>query len=135
MSDLDIDGTKIVAEEIYRCFIELGNKAFLLYNMVEGYCVPEQAISNKEGFLSIATPTIYQPPRSDIAPVTQLISQQRRTEDYGSGNLSTNLGIEIISFIPCYCNIQFLRKEFLTVLKYRDHPFTSQVEKFIDALG
>jgi hypothetical protein len=71
MSDLHIDGTKIVAEEIYRCFIELGSKAFLLYNMVEGYCVPQQAISNKEGFLNIATPTIYQPPRSDIAPVTQ----------------------------------------------------------------
>ncbi|MGH9978175.1 MAG: hypothetical protein ACRD8Z_20440 [Nitrososphaeraceae archaeon] len=42
------DGTKIVAEEIYRCFIELGSKAFDVYNMVEGYCVPQHTISNKE---------------------------------------------------------------------------------------
>jgi chromosome partitioning protein len=135
MSELDIDGTRMVAEEIYRCFIELGSKAFLVYNMVEGYCVPQQTISNKE--VNISTPTIApvtRSPRSDIAPVTQLLSQQRSNEDDGSGSLSTNLGIEIISFIPCYCDIQFLRKEFLTVLRYRHHPFTSQIEKLIDAL-
>ena len=134
MSDLDIDGTKIVAEEIYRCFIELGSKAFLVYNMVEGYCVPQQSISNREGFLNVSTPAIAQSPNGDAAPVTQLQSQQRRSEDDESRNLSAKLGIETISFIPCYCDIQFLRKEFLTVLKYRDHPFTSQIEKLIDAL-
>ena len=62
MSDLDIDGTKIVAEEIYRCFIELGSKAFLVYNMVEGYCVPQQSISNREEFLNVSTPAIAQSP-------------------------------------------------------------------------
>ncbi|HZD35117.1 MAG TPA: hypothetical protein VE130_07930, partial [Nitrososphaeraceae archaeon] len=49
-------------------------------------------------------------------------------------SLSKNLGIETICFIPCYCDIQFLRKEFLTVQKYKQHPFTSQIEKLVDAL-
>ena len=135
MSDLDIDGTRIVVEEIYRCFIELGSKAFLVYNMVEGYCVPQQTISNMEGSINISTPTIARTPyNDDAAPVTQLLSQQTCTKDEESGNLSTKLGIDIISIIPCYCDIQFLRKEFLTVLRHRDHPFASQIEKLIDAL-
>lgn len=134
MSDLDIDGTRIVAEEIYRCFIELGSKAFLVYNMVEGYCVPRQTISNKEEISNISSSTIAQKPRNNIASVTQLLSQQRSDDDDWPSSLSTDLGIEIISFIPCYCDIQFLRKEFLTVLKYKDHPFTFQIEKLIDSL-
>jgi chromosome partitioning protein len=134
MSDLDIDGTKTVAEEIYRCFIELGSKAYLVYNMVEGYCVPQQTISNNEVLSNIASSTIAQKPGNYIAPETQLLKQQGSSEDDWGGKLSTDLGIEIISFIPCYCDIQFLRKEFLTVLKYRDHPFTFQIEKLINAL-
>jgi hypothetical protein len=123
-----------VAEEIYRCFIKLGSKAFLVYNMVEGYCVPQQTISNKKGVVNISTPTIARSPRNEAAPVTQLISQQSQGKDEESANLSRKLGIEIVSFIPCYCDIQFLRKEFLTVLKYEHHPFTSQIKKLIDAL-
>jgi hypothetical protein len=42
--------------------------------------------------------------------------------------ISKTVGMEVISAIPCYCDIQFSRKEFLTVLKHPNHPFTDQIE-------
>jgi chromosome partitioning protein len=133
MSDPDIDGTRIVAEEIYRFFIELGSKVYLLYNLVQGYCVPREYISDKEGLTNISTHILAQPLLRDVTLVTQLPQMRNETEDPDS--LSTHMGVEIISFIPCYCDIQFLRKEFLTVIKYRHHPFTFQIEKLIDAIS
>jgi chromosome partitioning protein len=80
----------------------------------------------------------HRPPISrlpwDNGQVTQLMNHQGRIEGDRSDRLSTNLGIETISFILCYCDIQYLRKEFLTVLKYKQHPFTSQIEKLIGVL-
>ena len=80
----------------------------------------------------------HRPPISllprDNGQVTQLINHQGRDEGDRSDRLSTNLGIETISLIPCYCDIQFLKKEFLTVFKYKQHPFTSQIEKMIGVL-
>ncbi|MGH9926434.1 MAG: hypothetical protein ACRD5B_13770, partial [Nitrososphaeraceae archaeon] len=42
--------------------------------------------------------------------------------------LSDQTRMEMISAIPCYCDIQFKRKEFLTVLQFPDHPFAKQLE-------
>jgi hypothetical protein len=42
--------------------------------------------------------------------------------------LSKEVGMNIICTIPCYCDIQFDTKEFLTVLKYPDHPFAKRLE-------
>lgn len=133
MSEPDIDGTRIAAEEIYRFFIELGSKAFLVYNMVQGYCVPREAISDKEELSNISTHAIAQPVLRNGTSVTQLPQMLNEIEDPDS--LSTNIGVKIISFIPCYCDIQFLRKEFLTVIKYRHHPFTSQIERLVDVIS
>jgi len=135
MSDHDIDGTRIIAAEIYRFFIELGSKVFLVYNMVQGYCVPEQAISDKETLSNTSTHAItHPPPLGDVTPITKLPTPQWLNENDDPGSLSKNLRTEFISFIPCYCDIQFLRKEFLTVIKHRHHPCTSQIEKLIDSL-
>jgi hypothetical protein len=41
--------------------------------------------------------------------------------------------MDLISAIPCYCDIQFSRKEFLTVLQYPNHPFARQLEKLATA--
>jgi len=48
---------------------------------------------------------------------------------------SHELGIEMITSIPCYCDIQFLRKEFLTVLRHPGHPFSKQIERLIEAVS
>jgi hypothetical protein len=80
----------------------------------------------------------HRPPISrltwDNGQVTQLMNHHGRIEGDRSDRLSTNLGIETRSFILCFCDIQYLRKEFLTVLKYEQHPFTSQIEKLIGVL-
>ncbi|MEO9363603.1 MAG: ParA family protein, partial [Nitrososphaera sp.] len=38
--DLDIDGTKKMARDMYGSFLEFGAKSYLLLNRVAGYCVP-----------------------------------------------------------------------------------------------
>jgi hypothetical protein len=48
--------------------------------------------------------------------------------------LADEISIDIISEIPCYCDIQFSQKEFLTGLKYPDHPFTNKLHTLIDKL-
>ena len=52
-------------------------------------------------------------------------------EDVGK-ILSKDVGMEIICSIPCYCDIQFSRREFLTVLKYPDHPFAKRIESLAE---
>jgi hypothetical protein len=41
--------------------------------------------------------------------------------------LTSETGIDVMTSIPCYCDIQFAQKEFLTVLVYPDHPFSQQI--------
>ena len=43
--------------------------------------------------------------------------------------LSDQTKMDLISAIPCYCDIQFQKKEFLTVLQYPDHPFAKELEQ------
>ena len=115
MGDLDVDGTKKIVEEVYNIFTGFGTPSFLLCNRVAGYCVPHTyAISkNSQG----------------------LIELQKHDESSAVSVLSNDIGMKIISSIPCYCDIQFLKKEFLTALKYPDHPFTKQLEKLIESLS
>jgi hypothetical protein len=60
------------------------------------------------------------------------IQQQYEGEDEVSNILSRDVGMEIICSIPCYCDIQFSRREFLTVLKHPNHPFAHRIEKLAE---
>ncbi len=42
--------------------------------------------------------------------------------------------MDVISTIPCYCDIQFDSKEYLTALQYPDHPFSLRINDLIDKL-
>jgi nitrogenase subunit NifH len=48
--------------------------------------------------------------------------------------LSKEIKMDVISAIPCYCDIQFNKREFLTVLEYPDHPFAKKINSLIDDL-
>jgi hypothetical protein len=48
--------------------------------------------------------------------------------------LSKETKMDVISAIPCYCDVQFSRKEFLTALRYPGHPFAKQLEMLVDAM-
>jgi chromosome partitioning protein len=111
MGDMDISGTKSMATELYDSLTKYGAKPFLLLNKTAGYCKPDADL-------------IMPSSRGDLA--------QRQELNLGS-MLSKQLGIEVISSIPCYCDIQFSKKEFLTVLKYPDHPFAKQIDALAES--
>ena len=116
MGDLDVDGTKKIVEEVYNIFTGFVTPSYLLCNRVAGYCVPHTYSISK-----------------DAQGVIEL-QKQENSSDIVNG-LSNQIGMKIISSIPCYCDIQFLKKEFLTVLKHPDHPFTKELEKLIEWLS
>jgi hypothetical protein len=61
------------------------------------------------------------------------VALQQHENEYDIVNLlSTDIGLDIICTIPCYCDIQFSRREFLTVLKYPDHPFAKRIESLVE---
>jgi cellulose biosynthesis protein BcsQ len=116
MGDLDVDGTKKIVEEVYNIFTGFGTPSYLLCNRVAGYCVPHTYTISKD-----AQGVIELQKQEEVGDVVSVLSNQT--------------GMKIISSVPCYCDIQFLKKEFLTVLKYPDHPFTKQLEKLIESLS
>jgi chromosome partitioning protein len=103
MGDLDVRGTKKMADEIYTSFTDFGAKSFLLMNRVDGFCLP-----------SVHTDTVDNKSR----PTTPDYLEQ----------LSKDVGMGVLSSIPCYCDIQFSKREYLTILQYPDHPFAKQIE-------
>jgi cellulose biosynthesis protein BcsQ len=119
--DLDIEGTKKMAEEIYSSFTKFGTKSFLLLNRVSGCCAP--------------SPLIVKPEKTTTSdkfiPSTFIIEAPEDTDEV----LAREVKMNIMSSIPCYCDIQFLRKEFLTALKYPAHPFAKKIENLTESLS
>jgi nitrogenase subunit NifH len=62
------------------------------------------------------------------------MEKQQATETNMENLLASETGMEVISAIPCYCDIQFSRKEFLTVLDQPEHPFAKQIKQLIHAV-
>lgn len=125
MGDIDLDGTKRLASEIYASLTKYGTKSYLLFNRVAGYCLPSHHEDKGQAHNAIL---------SEGSNQRTLILD---TYDAGSAEtaLSKETNMDIISSIPCYCDIQFSRKEFLTALRYPNHPFTKQMETLVNALS
>ena len=120
--DLDIEGTIKMANDIYGSFTKFGSKSFLLLNLVSGYCIPRTyALSSQSKNKSSS---------SSMPSEGNSIKIQTFENELGSDTfLSDQTKMDLISAIPCYCDIQFQRKEFLTVLQHPDHPFAKQLEQ------
>jgi chromosome partitioning protein len=144
--EFDVEGTRKVVDEIYTNFTKFGSKAFLLCNRVAGYCVPHTIKQDTEGLPSANVPSAPPAP-SSILPsggnndnnnnnksksIIQLQDEQVENTLELIDKLSSQIGIKTISSIPCFCDIQFLRREFLTALKYPQHPFAKQIQQLID---
>lgn len=107
MGELDIDGTKKMADDIYSSLTKYGAKSYLVLNKVAGFCMPHTDYSNKHNLVETQEPDVGE-------------------------NLAKTVGMKIISAIPCYCDIQFSEREYLTVLRYPDHPFANQINRLIE---
>jgi len=113
MGDMDIGGTKMIANEILAQFKEQGNtKYHLLLNRIAGYCIPYSQVEEPHESHSDANYCTLTPVADDFIK-----------------KLSSETGIDVMTSIPCYCDIQFAHKEFLTVLGIPDHPFSQQIEQ------
>jgi hypothetical protein len=139
MGDLDIAGTRKVVAEIYDSFTKFGTKSFLLWNRIAGYCVPHNVLDDITPYPLASTnrkneisTNLDQPPSKPRSPL--LMEKQQATETNMENLLASETGMEVISAIPCYCDIQFSRKEFLTVLDQPKHPFTKQIEQLVHAV-
>ena len=129
MDNLDIDGTRKMAGDIYSSFSKFGAKSYLVLNRVSGYCTPSSAVT-----MNIATPSPNSAQSTTIGnSFNKTVAIQQNESEYDIGKLlSTDVGLDIICTIPCYCDIQFSRREFLTVLKYPDHPFAKRIEGLVE---
>ena len=119
--DLDIEGTIKMANDIYGSFTKFGSKSFLLLNLVSGYCIPRTYVLSSQ----------FTDKSSNSVPAEGTpIKIQAFENELGSNTfLSDQTKMDLISAIPCYCDIQFQKKEFLTVLQHPDHPFAKQLEQ------
>ena len=133
MGDLDIAGTRKLAEEIYGSFTKFGTKSFLLWNRVAGYCIPHN-VQDERMLYPMTSPGTTTTSSDSKSKSSLLMERQQATETDMKKFLTDETGMEVISAIPCYCDIQFSRKEFLTVLEHPEHPFTKQFEGLIKAV-
>jgi len=116
MDHIDIEGTKQMATDVYKSFINFGAKSYLLLNRIAGYCTPAKL--NKD--------VILKPGKFEFT----LLEQSETMVD-----LENYLKMNVVSTIPCYCDIQFERQEFITVLKYPDHPFVDKMNELINVIS
>jgi chromosome partitioning protein len=122
--DLDIAGTRELIREIYGSLTKFGAMSFLLLNSVSGYCIPYTA--------PYTTATSLREPT--LKPKSWLQEKQQVTDTNIQNFLTNETGMKVISAIPCYCDIQFSRKEFLTVLNQPKHVFAKQFERLVHAV-
>ena len=116
LDGIDLKGTRLLAKEIYESLTKLGTKSYLLLNRAAGYCLPP----SMAGESTASTQEMY---NTTIGNQSTVISK-----------LNEDIGMDTILSIPCYCDIQFDSNEFLTALKYPDHPFAAKIAALIDKL-
>ena len=116
LDGIDLKGTRLLAREIYDSLTKLGTKSYLLLNRAAGYCLPP----NLAGEQTSSTQEMY---NDTVSNQSTVISK-----------LSADIGMDTILSIPCYCDIQFDSNEFLTALRYPNHPFAGKIDALIEKL-
>jgi cellulose biosynthesis protein BcsQ len=130
MDNLDVDGTRKMAGDIYSSFSKFGAKSYLVLNRVAGYCTPPSTTTMNIATQSLGSSQSTTPRGNGYNKIVAI--QEHESENDVGEVLSRDVGIDIICSIPCYCDIQFSRREFLTVLKYPHHPFAKRIESLVE---
>lgn len=122
--DLDIAGTKKMVGEIYSSFTKFGAKPYLILNKVAGYCVPHSSVQAMEHSTSGSSSSSM----GGTVSTSTIVVQQEQDKESSIDSLSRETGINVISAMPCYCDIQFSKKEYLTVIRNPQHLFSNKIE-------
>jgi chromosome partitioning protein len=115
MGDLDLRGTIKMIKEIYSSLIEHGSVCKLLLNRVAGYCVPQSDLDSANKNI-MSGDSVY---KNKI---------DRELEKIVNGLVKVDTMLEI----PCYCDIQFKEKEFLTIHEFPEHPFATKIKDLVN---
>jgi chromosome partitioning protein len=132
MDELDIEGTKTIAQEIYSSFTRHGTKSYLLLNRVAGYCTPHSMSLKNESIEGAASRNSMTNIQNVGSSTIQMPKEQDQLDIINM--LSKEIKMDVICSIPCYCDIQFNKREYLTVLEYPHHPFAEKINGLIENL-
>jgi MinD-like ATPase involved in chromosome partitioning or flagellar assembly len=102
-SDMDIEGTRKMINDIYDSLSRYGAKYFIILNKVPGETIVEQSSADKNE--------------------KDWISELERV-----------IGAQVVGSIPCYCDIQFSRHEFLFSIKQPNHPFSIRLSRISETI-
>lgn len=115
MDEIDVECTGRMVTEIYDVLTNHGTRSFLLLNRIAGFChTSNDAVKFQADYTNL--PKLFY-------EQSERITRLRKEMD-----------MEIISSIPCYCDIQFDSREFLTVLKNPTHEFSLEMNKLADKI-
>jgi chromosome partitioning protein len=95
-SDMDIEGTKKMTNDIYDSLAKFGSKYYIVLNKVPGACPADELVWGEE-------------------------------EKAFKAELEKSIGTKVVGSIPCFCDIQFSRHEFLFAIKQPDHLFSKRL--------
>ncbi len=115
MGDLDLKGTIKMVEEIYNSLIENGAICKLLLNRVSGYCMPPILEINHN-----------MEPRETY--------YKQKVDEMFKGAKKTSITLDTLVEIPCYCDIQFKEREYLTIKESPNHPFSTKISEMFDKI-
>lgn len=95
-SDMDIEGTRKMINDIYDSLTRFGSKYYIVLNKVPGQTITEQStITNQKAWIE---------------------------------EIERVVGAQVVGAIPCYCDIQFNRHEYLFAIKQPQHPFSKNLK-------
>jgi chromosome partitioning protein len=114
MDNIDVEGTKHMAMDVYGSFTSYGTTSYLLLNRVAGYCEPPTILDSGN--------SVY---GENTSSFRSLLLEQNET----IRNLEKLIKMDVVSMIPCYCDMQFERQEYLTALKNPNHPFSKKIDE------
>lgn len=101
-SDMDIEGTRKMINDIYDSLARFGSKYYVLLNKIPG------ATAKKHGI---------------ILNEKEWIKEIERV-----------VGAQVVGSVPCFCDIQFNRHEFLFALKRPQHLFSKKMALVSDKI-
>ena len=104
-NDMDIEGTKKMANDIYDVLVRYGKSKYFIILNK----VPDMTNSKRFG--------------GDLTELTW------------SGELQKDIGTQVVGSVPCCCDIQFSRHEFLYAVKHPEHPFSRRVADLAERIA
>ena len=104
ISNMDIEGTKKMINELYDSLTKFGSKKFIILNKTPG-----------------------------ASPLKEFQNNQKEEISLDS-EIQKKLGTPVIGSIPCYCDVQFNRHEYLSTIKMPNHPFSKQTNILADEI-